>query len=58
MSEFGRSFDRAQAHYEAMEPEDDHDCEEDGHQWRLLPGEAADGTRFKKCRECGLVDEI
>lgn len=28
-----------------------------GHDWHRLPGEAKDGTRFKKCRKCGLEDE-
>lgn len=58
MTEFGTAFDRAQARYDAMEPEEDWDCEEDGHDWKRLPGEAKDGTRFVKCRKCGKVEEI
>jgi hypothetical protein len=36
-------------------------CNGDGilvlHQWKWLPGEAAEGTRFKKCRKCGAEEE-
>jgi hypothetical protein len=52
-----RSMDRAQRAYDAQMPPEDHNCEEDGHDWRRLPGEAKDGTRFTKCRKCGLTEE-
>ena len=58
MSEFGPAFDRAQAAYEAREPEEDWDCEEDGHDWKRLAGEAKDGTKFAKCRKCGETKEL
>ena len=28
------------------------------HAWRMIPGEAKDGTRFRKCTRCGLEEEI
>ena len=53
----GDAFDRAQARYDAQEPEDDHDCEIDGHRWcqvrvRVIRGETV--VEYK-CRECGEV---
>lgn len=41
---------------ESASLEPPHDCSEDGHSWRFL-GEAKDGTRFYKCRHCGVEDE-
>lgn len=56
---FDRSFRRAQRMYDAqMPPEDPEPCEETGHDWKRLPGRAADGAQFAKCRKCGLVEEV
>jgi hypothetical protein len=33
------------------------DCEQ-RHDYRPIPGEAPDGTRFKKCRRCGQEEEV
>ena len=51
----GASFDRAQARYDAQEPPDDHDCEEDGHRWRITRVSAnQDDTVIEyRCTECG-----
>lgn len=57
MSEFGPAFDRAQRTYDAQEPPEDWDCDDLGHQWRWLPGVAKDGTRFYKCKICGMEKE-
>ena len=53
-----RAIAKAQAAYDAQEPEEPWDCEEDGHVWRRLAGESEDGTRFAKCWTCGAVEEI
>lgn len=57
-SEFGPNFDRAQATYEAQEPPEDWDCDEDGHDWRRLPGESEDGTKFARCQKCLEIREL
>jgi hypothetical protein len=51
----GAAFDRAQAAYDAREPEDDHDCEHDGHRWRRTRIAVIKGDTIVeyKCRECG-----
>jgi hypothetical protein len=56
-SVFHRSIERAQRDYDARQPPEEHNCDEDGHRWHLLPGESKDGTRFKKCRKCGQTEE-
>ena len=53
-----RAMAKAQARYDAQEPEEDWDCEDDGHDWKRLPSEAKDGSRFMKCRKCGETKEI
>jgi hypothetical protein len=50
-------MERAQRDYDARQPPEEHNCDEDGHRWHLLPGESKDGTRFKKCRKCGQTEE-
>lgn len=36
-------------------PPDDHDCAEDGHEWKVL-GRSEDET-FLKCKRCGAEDQ-
>jgi 1,4-alpha-glucan branching enzyme len=52
MSEFGAAFDRAQAAYDAREPEGDHDCEEDSHSWKRIRSDDEGNVLFR-CRYCG-----
>ena len=52
MSEFGADFDRAQAAYDARDPEDDHDCELDGHVWKRIRSDDEGNVEFR-CRYCG-----
>ena len=53
-----QSYLRAQRAYDAQMPEEEGDCEENGHDWHRLPGEAKDGTRFARCAKCGEEVEI
>ena len=53
-----RAMAKAQAAHDNQEPEENWDCEEQGHQWRRLLGEAKDGTAFARCRKCGATCEI
>lgn len=57
MSEFGPNFDGAQARYDSQEPEEEHDCEIDGHRWRQTRVRVIRGETVveSKCRECGEV---
>lgn len=57
MSEFGPDFDRAQTAYDAQEPDDEHDCEKDGHSWKRVRSDADGNVEFK-CRYCGETDVI
>jgi hypothetical protein len=57
MSEFGSAFDRAQAAYDAREPEDDHDCDFDGHAWERIRLDE-DGNVLCRCRYCGAKEVI
>ena len=52
------AFSPAQAAYDHQMPPEDHDCKEDGHEWRWLPGEAKDGTRFMRCIKCKAEAEV
>lgn len=54
---FNRSMAQSQAKHDAQMPEEDWDCDEDGHQWRRLSVVVPDGTTFRKCLKCGMVDE-
>ena len=49
---------KAQADYDNQLPPEDHDCKEDGHEWRWLAGVAKDGTRFMRCIKCGEKAEV
>lgn len=55
MSEFGAAFDRAQAAYDARDPEDDHDCDFDDHVWKRIRLDG-DGNVLYRCRYCGAED--
>ena len=48
----GDAFDRAQAAYDARDPEDDHDCELDGHVWKRIRSDDEGNVEFR-CRYCG-----
>lgn len=50
----GKDFASAQAAYDAEEPPED--PEDHQHEWKYA-GTARDGTRFFKCRTCGLESE-
>ena len=53
-----RAMNDAQKEYDARMPEEDgYNCGEGRHKWFRLPGEAEDGTQFKKCRKCGRTEE-
>ena len=52
-----RAMAKPQAAHDNQEPEENWDCEEQGHQWKRLRGQASDGTTFSKCRGCGLEVE-
>jgi hypothetical protein len=56
-SGLGPNFDCAQRAYDAREPEDDHNCEIDGHRWRLARVAEVKGDTVTewKCRECGAT---
>lgn len=51
-------FQRAQKNYDAQMPEEVWDCKEQGHRWKRMPGQAADGTKLAKCIKCGLEAEV
>ena len=57
MSSLGANFDRAQAAYDAQEPEDEHSCEVDGHAWKRVRSDADGNVEFK-CRYCGEVEIV
>lgn len=54
---FERSMARAQRRHDEQHPPEDYDCEEVGHKWRRVRGEAKDDTRFARCTRCGLEVE-
>lgn len=58
MSEFGAAFDLAQRAYDAQEPPQEWDCEEDGHQWRRHRSCEVQGETIVeyKCAICGALD--
>lgn len=55
MSEFGKNFDRAQLHYDNMEPPEDEggDCEFEGH--RRSSGIPLNDEGRATCRDCGAL---
>ena len=52
---FGIAFDRAQAIYDAQEPDDNWNCEEDGHDWKRIRSDG-EGNVLYRCRYCGAED--
>lgn len=60
MSEFGKSFDRAQADYDAQELPPEWNCDREGHQWHRHRSAEIQGESVVeyKCRVCGKLDVI
>ena len=56
-AEFKLRMDKAQRAHDNKLPPEDVTCEEVGHKWKRVPGEAKDGTQFAKCARCGTVEE-
>lgn len=56
----GIEFDRAQRRRDAQSPPEHRDCEEEGHDWKLIRVERINGEEMKeyKCRSCAKTEVV